>query len=140
MSNHKTCKWITDNESPCGLVFESELAVYNHVIESHSCSGKSNCKWQTAKSLPICNVVFRHKNMLRDHAATHFSNRVRPFTCSFCPLLFRSSRCVRDHHAKAHSDTIYDSASTQIPIKSPEKDNQKSDDFLDFLQELEDDD
>lgn len=102
LNSRKRCKW-----QDCGQMLESELEVYYHVLDKHSCSGKSKCKWQSFPTMPLCNTALQHINMLRDHAVSHFSQIVRPFSCDLCAESFRSSRCVRTHIKDIHGSISY---------------------------------
>ena len=68
------CKW-----DDCPLIFNQEIQVYEHVASEHNTSGKSNCKWRKLEGGPFCNVLFKHRNMLREHAVAHFTNQLKFF-------------------------------------------------------------
>lgn len=91
LSNLISCRWVD-----CDAKFEEENQVYLHLIKEHAVTGKSSCLWRNRTTGRLCNVVFKHRNMLKDHAPAHFSNIVRPFKCDICNDSFRSSGCVRE--------------------------------------------
>ena len=66
------CKW-----EDCSLIFDEEIQVYEHVASQHNKSGKSLCKWRELVGGPFCNALFKHRNMLREHAVAHFTNQLK---------------------------------------------------------------
>lgn len=72
MENKKiSCKW-----QECCQEFDEEIQVYNHIVATHSESGKKHCKWSIQDG-QVCSAVLQSKNILREHAVAHFSNAVK---------------------------------------------------------------
>jgi DNA-directed RNA polymerase subunit RPC12/RpoP len=90
---------------PCGLNFESEEALSDHITDKHDIDDNDTKKMFSCSS---CDKTFRVKSRLKNHAEIHLetSQRQRPYPCQSCDKTFFRSADLWAHE-KIHSGSKY---------------------------------
>ncbi|CDO55659.1 conserved hypothetical protein. Putative zinc-regulated transcription factor [Geotrichum candidum] len=96
------CRWLcgpTDDETECGIVFDSTQALHQHVIDHHIGSRQPSyvCRWADCDRH---GRAFPQRQKIHRHLITHTKNK--PFTCSVCGAAFSES-VVLTQHMRIHS-------------------------------------
>jgi DNA-directed RNA polymerase subunit RPC12/RpoP len=81
---------------PCGLNFESEEALSDHITDKHDIDDNDTKKMFSCSS---CDKTFRVKSRLKNHAEIHLetSQRQRPYPCQSCDKTFFRSADLWAH-------------------------------------------
>ena len=110
----QTCSW-----GNCLLDFPDSEQLYNHLVNEHIESGKTNhgeynCNWLH------CTVSVTKRYRIISHLLCHVS--FRPFLCPHCDKRFK-----RSHDARKHVKLIHEMNSSQLYYKRGKSKSRSSD-------------